>query len=130
MDKHDMQRRRILYGMLTAGCAASVPMLFVGCERQEAPPPEPKTSGGAQSPAPTTDNAAAGSGAAEDAAENAPENIGAGKMSQAQARYQDQPSGDQQCSNCSNFIAEDNTCKTVQGQVSPQGWCVLWVKLA
>lgn len=124
MDKHDTQRRRILYGMLTAGCAASVPMLFVGCERQESPP-EPQTTGGGPSPA-STDMAPAGSGAAEDAAEN----IGAGKMSQAQARYQDQPSGDQQCSNCTNFIAEDNTCKSVQGQVSPQGWCTLWIKLA
>lgn len=121
MDKHDMQRRRVLYGMLTAGCAATVPMLFVGCERQETPPPEPQSSGGAPSPA-SADMAAAESGAAE--------NIGAGKMSQAQARYQDHPSGDQQCSNCTNFIAEDNTCKVVQGQVSPQGWCTLWIKLA
>lgn len=121
MDKHDMQRRRVLYGMLTAGCAATVPMLFVGCERQETQPPEPQSSGGAPSPAPA-DMAAAGRGAAED--------TGAGKMSQVQARYQERPSGDQQCSNCSNFIAEDNTCKVVQGQVSPQGWCTLWVKLA
>lgn len=125
MDKHDMQRRRVLYGMLTAGCAATVPMLFVGCERQETQPPEPQSSDGAPSPAPA-DMAAAGRGAAEDAAED----TGAGKMSQVQARYQERPSGDQQCSNCSNFIAEDNTCKVVQGQVSPQGWCILWVKLA
>lgn len=125
MDKHDMQRRRVLYGMLTAGCAATVPMLFVGCERQETQAPEPQSSGGAPSPVPA-DMAAAVRGAAEDAAED----TGAGKMSQVQARYQERPSGDQQCSNCSNFIAEENTCKVVQGQVSPQGWCTLWVKLA
>lgn len=121
MDKHAMQRRRILRGMLTAGCAVAVPTLFVGCERQETPPPDPQTSGGAASPA-DADSLAAASGAADD--------IGAGKMSQAQARYQDRPNGNQQCSNCTNFIAEDNTCKVVQGQVSPQGWCTLWIKLA
>jgi len=27
-----------------------------------------------------------------------------------------------------NFIAESNTCKLVEGQISPDGWCVLWAK--
>lgn len=124
MDKIDTQRRRILYGMLTAGCAATVPMLFVGCERQESsPPPEPQTSSGAASPSPPpADMAVPESGTTETA--------GAGKLSQAQARYQDHPNGDQQCANCTNFNAGDNTCKAVEGQISPQGWCSLWNKLA
>lgn len=132
MDKHDTQRRRILYGMLTAGCAATVPILFVGCGREDTPP-DPQTTGSGTgtgtgtgtgsglSPAPT-DRTAAGNDAAE--------GVDAGKMSKVQARYQDQPNGDQQCGNCMNFIAGDNTCKAVQGQVSPEGWCSLWNKLA
>jgi len=121
-----MQRRRVLYGMLTAGCAATVPMLFAGCERQEAPPPDPQSSGsapsGAPPPAPTVGTTPAESDAAEA--------TGAGKLSQVQAQYRDQPNGDQQCANCTNFNAGDNTCKAVEGQISPEGWCTLWNKLA
>ncbi|MFN2309010.1 MAG: high-potential iron-sulfur protein [Gammaproteobacteria bacterium] len=121
MDEHDKQRRRILHGMLTAGCATAVPILFVGCERQEVQPPDTLTTGDASSRS-SSDMTVADAGAAE--------NIGAGKMSQVQSRYQDYPQGNQQCGNCSNFIDKDNTCKVVQGQVSPQGWCTLWIKLA
>ncbi|MBU0656986.1 MAG: high-potential iron-sulfur protein [Gammaproteobacteria bacterium] len=53
-----------------------------------------------------------------------------GKVSQEQAQYQDQPKGDQRCDNCQHFVAENNTCGVVEGQISPQGWCSLWVKLA
>ena len=53
-----------------------------------------------------------------------------GKISKAQAKYQDQPKGDQQCSNCTHFIAESSTCKVVEGKVSPNGWSMLWAKKA
>jgi hypothetical protein len=49
-----------------------------------------------------------------------------GKMSQAQAQYQSQPKGDQKCSKCLHFIAASNTCQVVDGQVSPEGWCMLF----
>lgn len=49
------------------------------------------------------------------------------KLTKAQAHYQDQPKGDQKCSNCRNFIAP-NACAVVEGTISPQGWCVLWVE--
>jgi hypothetical protein len=41
--------------------------------------------------------------------------------------YQDAPKGDRQCSNCSLFVAP-NGCKNVQGEISPNGWCLLWRK--
>jgi len=29
-----------------------------------------------------------------------------------------------------HFNAESNTCNVVDGQISPNGWCTLWVKKA
>ncbi len=52
------------------------------------------------------------------------------KMPKASVQYQTQPKGEQKCSNCVNFIAESNTCKLVDGQISPTGWCTLWTKKA
>lgn len=49
-----------------------------------------------------------------------------GKVSQAQAKYQGTPKGNQECAKCLHFVAADNTCKVVEGKVSPQGWCQLW----
>jgi len=49
-----------------------------------------------------------------------------GKVSKAQAKYQDKPKGSQNCAKCLHFVAADNTCKVVEGKVSPQGWCQLW----
>jgi len=49
-----------------------------------------------------------------------------GKVSKAQAKYQDKPKGNQNCAKCLHFVAADNTCKVVEGKVSPQGWCQLW----
>ena len=41
--------------------------------------------------------------------------------------YQDTPKGDRQCSGCSLFVAP-NACKNVQGEINPNGWCMLWRK--
>ena len=49
-----------------------------------------------------------------------------GKVSKAQAKYQDTPKGNQNCAKCLHFVAADSTCKVVEGKVSPQGWCKLW----
>lgn len=51
-----------------------------------------------------------------------------GKLSKTQAKYQDQPKGDQSCVKCMHFIAGTSTCKLVEGQVSANGWCTLWAK--
>jgi hypothetical protein len=53
----------------------------------------------------------------------------AAKLSQTAARYQNSPKGDKQCSNCNLFLPP-NACKSVDGTISPNGWCALWVKKA
>jgi hypothetical protein len=47
------------------------------------------------------------------------------KISQAAAKYQDQPKGQQNCAVCANF-QPPNACKFVQGKISPNGWCQLF----
>jgi len=51
------------------------------------------------------------------------------KMAQAAVKYQTTPKDGHQCSECNFFIAP-NSCKMVEGDISPTGWCVLWVKKA
>ena len=47
------------------------------------------------------------------------------KISQAAAKYQDTPKGQQNCAVCVNFQAP-NACKFVDGTISPNGWCQLF----
>jgi High potential iron-sulfur protein len=47
------------------------------------------------------------------------------KVSQADAKYQGQPKGQQHCDNCINFQSP-NACKLVEGDVSTNGWCQLY----
>jgi hypothetical protein len=47
------------------------------------------------------------------------------KISQANAKYQSTPKGDQRCDVCINF-QPPNACKFVQGDISPNGWCSLF----
>ena len=49
------------------------------------------------------------------------------KITQATANYQDTPKGDQRCAGCANF-QPPNACKFVEGHISPNGWCQLFVK--
>jgi hypothetical protein len=51
------------------------------------------------------------------------------KMSQADAKYQGTPKGDQRCDGCMLFQAP-SACKVVEGAISPSGWCQLFVKKA
>lgn len=140
------QRRTFLRGALAAGAA----LMLLGCQKQDerapvddtAPPAPsgstsmddtlpatPGTSGPMGDTAPTSPNdvpppgdaAPAAAPPASDAA-----TAGATKVSKAQAQYQGTPKGDQKCSNCTFFIADTNTCKVVEGEVSPNGWSALW----
>jgi len=43
--------------------------------------------------------------------------------------YQATPKDGKQCDGCNLFVAP-NACKTVAGEISPTGWCKLWVKKA
>lgn len=57
------------------------------------------------------------------------------KASQAVAMYQATPHGADQCDNCIHYIAgktpkSDGTCKIVEGNIAPQGWCVLYARKA
>jgi hypothetical protein len=47
------------------------------------------------------------------------------KISQADAKYQGTPKGNQHCEGCVNF-QPPNACKFVQGDISPNGWCQLF----
>ena len=49
------------------------------------------------------------------------------KISQVTANYQDTPKGDQRCEGCANF-RPPKACKFVEGHISPNGWCQLFVK--
>ena len=104
-------RRIVLRGALAVGCGLLVPIVLSGCEKgtnssSPAPASPPAPSAGSAAPAATK------------------------KVSPASVQYQAQPKGEQKCGNCVNFIAESNTCKLVDGQVSPEGWCSLWAKKA
>lgn len=45
-----------------------------------------------------------------------------GKLSKAEAKYQDHPQGSEQCGKCHHF-APPGSCKVVEGAISPNGWC-------
>jgi hypothetical protein len=51
------------------------------------------------------------------------------KASKEAMKYQDKPNGNMQCDNCSQFEAP-NSCKVVEGTISPTGYCIAWVKKA
>lgn len=111
MTPEGLQRRTLLRGLFASGWMLYLPQL-TGCEDRQPtetaanPPPAP--------PAPMAETPPATASSS-------------GKMAQAAAQYQNQPKGDQDCAGCMHFVAQDNTCKVVEGQISPQGWCMLWV---
>jgi hypothetical protein len=47
------------------------------------------------------------------------------KLTQAAARYQDHPNGNQSCGSCPYFISP-NGCVAVEGEISPAGWCPIY----
>jgi hypothetical protein len=49
------------------------------------------------------------------------------KASQKAVAYQDTPKGEQSCANCRVF-EPPASCKTVEGTVSPNGWCKIYIK--
>lgn len=51
-----------------------------------------------------------------------------GTVSKAAAKYQDKPNGGKECDGCQLFVpgkssSGSGTCKVVQGDISPKGWC-------
>jgi hypothetical protein len=56
----------------------------------------------------------------------------AAKMSQKAVMYQPKPQGAQSCAKCTRFVpgkpaTADGTCTIVDGNISPQGWCAMYV---
>jgi hypothetical protein len=51
------------------------------------------------------------------------------KVPQKTVSYQDKPKDTQRCDGCNNFQSP-NACKLVEGEISPQGWCSLFMKKA
>ena len=49
------------------------------------------------------------------------------KLAQTAVKYQTTPKDGHQCDGCAQFVAP-NACKLVDGDISPTGWCLLWVK--
>ena len=106
-------RRIVLRGALALGCSLFVPVALFGCDSKKGANP---TSAAPASPPATN----AGSAAP----------VATGKVAQESVQYQAQPKGERKCAGCMHFIAESNTCKLVDGEVSPEGWCSLWAKKA
>jgi hypothetical protein len=50
------------------------------------------------------------------------------KTPQKTVKYQDTPKGDQRCENCKQFQSP-SACKVVDGTISPQGWCMVYMKM-
>ena len=119
----DTKRRTLLRGILGVGCAVTVPTLIGGCDQKEAPSGQAGPGG----PAETASRGAPPDPSPPPASSTTQP---AGKLTKAQVKYQEQPNGDQRCANCLQFLAESNTCKVVDGPISPQGWCNVWVKKA
>lgn len=116
MEGENPSRRTMLRGALAVGCGLWMPIVLSGCDSKKS----------AESPA--SDPAGAPAGSANSAAPGAPPAVK--KLQQANVQYQTLPKGEQKCSLCQHFIAEANTCKLVDGQISPDGWCSLWTKKA
>jgi hypothetical protein len=47
------------------------------------------------------------------------------KMAQAAVKYQPEPKDGHQCDGCAFWVAP-NSCKMVDGEISPTAWCALW----
>lgn len=50
-------------------------------------------------------------------------------LPQSAVGYQTSPKDGKQCDGCNLFVAP-NSCKSVAGEINPNGWCKLWVKKA
>lgn len=156
MEDELRSRRAVLRGALALGCSWWVPAVLSGCDSKKGTEPTTSAPAGSASggpapagPAPAgpasagssaTGSAAGGTSPAGSAATGAAPTSSAAagstagaapaKMSKTNARYQTQPKDGQKCADCLHFVAESNTCKLVEGEISPDGWCMLWTKKA
>lgn len=107
MKEETLSRRDVLRGALAVACSLCLPLTLSACDSNKG------ANSNSSAPATSTNSAAP---------------TGTRKASQESVRYQTQPKGEQKCGNCVNFIAASNSCKLVEGKISPAGWCSLWAK--
>lgn len=43
-------------------------------------------------------------------------------------KYQSTPKDGNSCKTCMHFIPETNECKTVEGSIDPNGWCIIYFR--
>lgn len=43
-------------------------------------------------------------------------------------RYQETPLDGKKCSDCIYYLPETSECKMVEGSISPDGWCTIYMK--
>lgn len=129
MDTHDKQRRILLRGALLSGCAVAVPALLSGCDSPQNTPDTGTSDGGSTSDKTSQNQSSQGEmTTAQKQDDGSAGSPNAAKISQQQAQYRGEPNGTEQCSGCLHFNADSGTCKLVEGQISPNGWCSLWAK--
>lgn len=114
IEEEILSRRLVLRGIFAVGCGLVFPVALIGCDSKEGEKPS--------SAAPT--DSSPGSTGTESAAP-ATEVV---KAPQQAVQYQTEPRNGQKCGECQYFIADSNSCKLVEGQISPDGWCTLWTK--
>lgn len=114
MNKEITSRRAVLRGAFAVGCGLVLPVSLFGCDSK---PAANKPTAAPVAPPPTVKESTAASPEVK-------------KVTQASVQYQSQPKADQKCGDCTHFIAGSNTCQQVEGQISPDGWCMLWMKKA
>lgn len=51
----------------------------------------------------------------------------AAKVKPTAVKYQTEPKGESKCEGC-RFFEAPSSCKSVDGEISPNGWCILWSK--
>lgn len=109
MKEEILSRRLILRGALAVGCSLLIPAALLGCNSKQG-----ERSNNTEPTGP------AAAGTVPDVAATP------GKKTQASVKYQAHPKGDQKCDGCMHFIAGTDTCKLVDGEISPEGWCSIW----
>jgi anaerobic selenocysteine-containing dehydrogenase len=51
------------------------------------------------------------------------------KAAKSAFQYQDKPKDGKKCANCSLYIpGAKGQCKVVEGDISPEGWCIAYVE--
>lgn len=120
-------RREALRGLLALGCGVFMTPL-PGCSaRHEASQAKPASNLDALAQAkayPPPEFSATSPGLDVPPAEDAKDI----KVAKYKVDYQDKPRQGRMCARCANIIADTESCKLVEGSISPLGWCKLWVK--